>query len=80
MIWPLTEDAVSIAPARTPRTLVNKLHADIVKVVEMQDTRAKLMSQGADPGGNTPEQFTAMLQEELTKWAKLVKAAKIKID
>ena len=69
-----------LAPARTPRPIVNKLQGDIVKVLQMPDTRTKLMSQGGDPGGNTPEQFTALLQEELVKWAKLVKAAKIKID
>ncbi len=69
-----------LVPARTPRSVINKLHGDIAKVLQMPDTRASLMSQGGDPGGNTPEQFTAMLQEELTKWAKLVKAAKIKID
>ncbi len=69
-----------LVPGRTARTVINKLHGDIAKVLQMQDTRTKLMSQGGDPGGNTPEQFTAMLQEELTKWAKLVKTAKIKID
>jgi tripartite-type tricarboxylate transporter receptor subunit TctC len=69
-----------LAPAHTPRSVITKLHTDISKVLQMPDTRTKLMGQGGDPGGNTPEQFTAMLQEELSKWAKLVKAAKIKID
>jgi tripartite-type tricarboxylate transporter receptor subunit TctC len=69
-----------LAPARTPRAVITKLHADIVKALQVPDTRNKLMGQGADPGGNTPEQFTALLHEELAKWAKLVKAAKIKID
>ena len=69
-----------LVPARTQRAVVTKLHADIVKVLQVPDTRNKLMSQGADPDGNTPEQFAALLQEELVKWAKLVKAANIKID
>jgi tripartite-type tricarboxylate transporter receptor subunit TctC len=69
-----------LAPAHTPREIINKLHADIVKVVLMPDTRAKFMNQGGDPVGNTPEEFAAMIQTELTKWAKLVKAANIKLD
>jgi tripartite-type tricarboxylate transporter receptor subunit TctC len=69
-----------LAPARTPRAVVTKLHGDIVKVLQVPDTRNKLMSQGGDPDGSTPEQFAALLQDELVKWAKLVKAANIKID
>jgi tripartite-type tricarboxylate transporter receptor subunit TctC len=69
-----------LVPARTPREIVNKLHGDIVKVLQTPDTRNKLLSQGGDPVGNTPEQFAAMIQEELGKWAKLVKEANIKID
>jgi tripartite-type tricarboxylate transporter receptor subunit TctC len=59
---------------------VTKLHDDIVTVLQAPDTRNKLKGQGGDPGGNTPEQFTALLREELVKWAKLVKAANIKLD
>ena len=69
-----------LVPARTPREIVNKLHGDIVKVLHMPDPRNRLLTQGGDPVGNTPEQFAAMMQEELGKWAKLVKEANIKID
>ena len=69
-----------LAPGRTPRPIITKLHDDIVKVLQMPDTRSKLMTQGADPGGNTPEQFAAMLQAEMAQWGKVVKAANIKVD
>lgn len=51
-----------------------------MKVIQTPDTRNKFMSQGGDPVGNTPEQFAALIQEELAKWGKLVKDANIKID
>jgi tripartite-type tricarboxylate transporter receptor subunit TctC len=69
-----------LAPARTPQPVISRLHGDILKVLQMPDTRNRLMSQGGDPVGNTPEQFAALIQEEITKWSKLIQAAKIKID
>ena len=69
-----------LAPAKTPRPIITKLHGDVVKVLQMPDTRSKLMTQGADPGGNTPEEYAAMLKAEVAQWAKVVKAANIKVD
>jgi tripartite-type tricarboxylate transporter receptor subunit TctC len=69
-----------LAPARTPREIVNKLHSDVVRVLQMPDTKARLAAEGVNPSGNTPEQFAAMIQDEIVKMAKIVKAANMKID
>jgi len=69
-----------LAPARTPRDIVNKIHGDIVKVLQMADTKEKLAKEAVNPGGTTPEQFSAMIQKEMAKMATIVKAANMKID
>jgi tripartite-type tricarboxylate transporter receptor subunit TctC len=69
-----------LAPARTPREIVNKIHADTVKALQMPDTLEKLAREGVNPAGTTPEQFATMIQDEMVKMAKIVKAANMKID
>jgi tripartite-type tricarboxylate transporter receptor subunit TctC len=69
-----------LAPARTPREIVNKIHADTVKALQMPDTLEKLAREGVNPAGTTPEQFATMIQDEMVKMAKIVKAANMKIN
>jgi tripartite-type tricarboxylate transporter receptor subunit TctC len=69
-----------LAPARTPREIVNKIHADVVRVLEMPDTKARLAAEGVNGSGSSPSEFAAMIQAEIVKMAKIVKAANIKID
>jgi tripartite-type tricarboxylate transporter receptor subunit TctC len=69
-----------LAPARTPRDIVNKLHADIGKVLRLDETREKLAREALHPSGIAPEQFSAMIQDEMVKMARIVKAANIKMD
>ena len=66
------------APARTPRPIIDRLHGEIVKALNAPDLKQKLQDLGADPVGNTPEQYTAYMQAEIAKWAKVIKAAGIK--
>jgi tripartite-type tricarboxylate transporter receptor subunit TctC len=66
------------APAKTPRAIIERLHGEIVRALETPALRASLISQGADPVGNTPEQYTAFVQNEIAKWAKVIPAAGIK--
>lgn len=66
------------APAATPRAIVNRLNSEIVGALNSPDLRERLKSQGADPVGNTPEQYTAFIQNEIAKWAKVIQAAGIK--
>jgi tripartite-type tricarboxylate transporter receptor subunit TctC len=66
------------APAKTPRPIIEKLNAEFVRAVKSPDLRDRLVAQGADPAGTTPEQYAAFVQNEITKWARVIKAAGIK--
>ena len=65
-------------PAKTPRAIVDRLHGAVVKAVNAPDLKERLVSLGADPVGNTPEQYTKFMQDEIAKWGKVIKAAGIK--
>jgi tripartite-type tricarboxylate transporter receptor subunit TctC len=65
-------------PAKTSRAIVDRLHGAVVKAVNAPDLRERLVSLGADPVGNTPEQYTKFMQDEIAKWGKVIKAAGIK--
>ena len=69
-----------LAPAGTPREIVDRLNGTLVKALQSPDVRERLASQGAESIGNTPEQFTGLMKADLAKWAKVVKAANIKLD
>ncbi|HUP94406.1 MAG TPA: tripartite tricarboxylate transporter substrate binding protein [Burkholderiales bacterium] len=66
------------APAKTPRPIIDRLHSEIVRVLNAPDIREKLQGLGADPVANTPEQYTAFMQAEIAKWSKVIRAAGIK--
>ncbi len=66
------------APAKTPRAIVDQLNSAIVRAVNAPDLRARFLDQGAEPVGNTPEQYTAFIEREIAKWARVIKAAGIK--
>jgi tripartite-type tricarboxylate transporter receptor subunit TctC len=66
------------APARTPRAIIERLHAEIVRALNSPDLRERLQGLGADPVGNTPEEYTVFMQNEIAKWDKVIKVAGIK--
>jgi len=68
------------APAKTPRPIIDKLHSEIVRALNSQDLKTRLSNDGADPVGNTPEQYTAFVESEIAKWTKVIKAAGIKAE
>ncbi|MGQ0524868.1 MAG: Bug family tripartite tricarboxylate transporter substrate binding protein, partial [Betaproteobacteria bacterium] len=68
------------APAKTPRSVLERLHGETVRALKSPDVREKLLGLGADPVGNTQEQYAAFIQNEIAKWAKVIKAAGIKAD
>jgi tripartite-type tricarboxylate transporter receptor subunit TctC len=67
-----------LAPAGTSRDIVTKLHAGVVRALQNPDVRQRLLNDGAEPVGNSPEEFASYLRAETTKWAKVVQAAGIK--
>ncbi len=66
------------APARTPKELIARINTDVLKVIRSPEFVERLKGEGADPVGNSPEQFTAFLREETAKWSKVIKFANIK--
>ncbi|HKA46056.1 MAG TPA: tripartite tricarboxylate transporter substrate binding protein [Burkholderiales bacterium] len=62
-----------LAPAGTPREIVTKLNGEIVRALNLPEVRDRLLSMGAEPVGNTPEQFGEYIRAEIAKWAKVIR-------
>jgi len=62
-----------LAPAGTPSDIIHALAGAVAKGAHAPDMQKKLLDQGAEPVGNTPEEFQAMLKEEVARWAEVVK-------
>jgi tripartite-type tricarboxylate transporter receptor subunit TctC len=69
-----------VAPAGTPRAIVNRLNADILRALETPDVKQALVNQGFDLSPSTPEAFGAYLKSEIAKWGKVVRDAGIKAE
>ena len=69
-----------LAPALTPKEIINKLSTEIAKMLNMPDLKEQLASQGVDPFISTPDQFAALMRADMVKFAKVVKAANIRIE
>ena len=69
-----------VAPAKTPKDIVNRLNREIVDILKQKDVSEKLNQQGALPVGDSPEQFAAYIKAEIDKWGAVVRAANIKAD
>ena len=69
-----------LAPAATPRPVIDRLNAEIGKVLAMPDIRDRLSSQGMDPFVSTPDQFAALIKADSAKYAKIIRTANIKLE
>jgi tripartite-type tricarboxylate transporter receptor subunit TctC len=67
-----------MAPAKTPRDIVNRVSVETDKVLKSADIRQRFMVEGLEPMGGTPESFTKFVKSEIDKYARVVKAAAIK--
>jgi len=69
-----------LAPAKTPKAVINRLAAAIAKAVQHPDTVSRYTALGIDPVGNTPEQYAAQTRIDIAKYAKAVKSSGVKVD
>ena len=69
-----------LAPAGTPKPIVDKLSREIARFLAQPDFRQKLVAQGADPFINTPEQFDELMTMERIRYARIIKQANTKIE
>ena len=69
-----------LGPAAMPRAVVVRVNGDVAKVLQVNEVRASLAAQGFEPAAGTPEAFAAQIQADLSKWARLVAEAKIRVE
>ena len=69
-----------LAPGGTPKPIVTQIHREIASIVRLPDVKTRLESLDADPVATPPDQFDAFIKTEITKWARVVKAAHLKVD
>lgn len=67
-----------LVPAKTPRPIINRLNKEIASALSQPDIKEFLFKQGLDAAPGTPEEFGAYIRSEMTKWAKVIKAAGVK--
>jgi tripartite-type tricarboxylate transporter receptor subunit TctC len=68
------------APGNTPREIIGKLNADILKVINTTEIRQQFATQGIDASGSTPEQFATYIRGEIAKWARAIQASGTRAD
>jgi tripartite-type tricarboxylate transporter receptor subunit TctC len=69
-----------MVPAGTPREVIREQQAQIKRILDSAEMRERLAGLGAEPGGGAPEQFDALVREEIPRWAKVVEAGRLTPD
>jgi len=69
-----------VAPAAVPREIVDRLGAETTRILNLPDVRERLISQGAEPAGNTPAAFAEYIKSEIGKWARMVKETGVRLE
>jgi tripartite-type tricarboxylate transporter receptor subunit TctC len=67
-------------PAGTPKEVIGRMNAEIIKALKSEEVRSFMANEGADPVGSTPEELNAYFRKEVDKYAKLIKARNIKLQ
>lgn len=75
--YELTSWYGALAPAGTPVNIVNRLNSEMVKVLHHPEVKSRLTDEGAEPVGNSPQQFAAFILSERSKYAEVVSAARV---
>lgn len=66
---------IGLAPAHTPKEIIAKLHAEVVKLLATPEAKERLSSLGVEPAGTTPQAFTDVFTREFPKYAKIIRDA-----
>jgi tripartite-type tricarboxylate transporter receptor subunit TctC len=69
-----------LAPAHTPKAIIDELHKNIAEILAQPDVAQRLYELGAEPGGNTPEEFARQISAEVEKWKKVVAKNGLKVE
>ncbi len=69
-----------LAPAGTPAAIIERLHAEVVRVVALPAVRARLEAEGAEPVDSSPARFGTFIRSEIERWGKVVRDARIRVD
>ena len=69
-----------MTPSGTPRPIVSRLNAELVKIMHTPDVKERLAGMATDPLTSTPEEFAAYLRQEIAKWGEVVRKANLKAD
>lgn len=69
-----------LAPAGTPKAIVAQLSAESARILKLPDVSKRISELGAEPVGSTPEEFAALIQSEIAKWAKVIKDANVELQ
>ena len=69
-----------IAPANLPKPILNRLHDELIRILQMPDVHERIVADGSEPVGSSPEEFRQYMLADLAKWAKLVKESGAKLN
>ena len=69
-----------LAPKATSRAIVTKLNHEVVAIINLPEVKANLLAEGAEPVGNTPEQFGEFIKAEIAKWGKVIRTAGLRAE
>ena len=69
-----------VAPVATPRPVIDRLHAEVARVLKTAEMKEKMFGLGTEVVANTPEQFAQYIREETAKWSRIVRDAGIRLE
>lgn len=67
-------------PAATPKAIITKVHAELVKVLALPDVKERMFSLGMEVAGSTPEELAALVKADIKKWGKVIKESGVRVD
>ncbi|MGA8031549.1 MAG: tripartite tricarboxylate transporter substrate-binding protein, partial [Casimicrobiaceae bacterium] len=69
-----------LAPAGTPKPIIDKIQAEVARIVQLPDIRQRITVLGGEPVGDSPAEFAAIIHNDIVKWKKVAAAAHVRVD